>query len=45
MQIDIQEFHMQNPDINAMGFYDKTLVYYLAAKRQIRNTAHFPSSP
>lgn len=41
MQIDIQEFHMQNPDINAMGFYDKTLVYYLAAKGKLETLPTF----
>ena len=41
MQIDIQEFHMQNPDINAMGFYDKTLVYYLAAKGRLETLPTF----
>lgn len=41
MQIDIQEFHMQNPDINAMGFYDKTLVYYLAARGRLETLPIF----
>tara|TARA_R110001606_G_scaffold54148_1_gene132954 strand:+ start:8625 stop:9815 length:1191 start_codon:yes stop_codon:yes gene_type:complete len=33
--IQIQEFHLQNPDINAISFYDKTFIYFLAAKGKI----------